>query len=174
MKNKNLPLIVGISIPFVFLLIFAGFVYIPRTLISPEYDFVYSLRDYEYNRVYQNKYRVTDGEIEMIKAEIINPNIEYAFVSESPELYLYDVDDEISRLITFEEAEKLSLYPGPSSPDGYVVEYKYGNDGVFELFGGSNDDRGYYVGNGKSWKKLLGIPTDYYYRNGFELIGWVK
>jgi hypothetical protein len=174
MKNKNLPLVIGILIPILFILVFAGFVYIPRVFIEPGYDFIYTTRYRGYNNeCLDSSYRVIDEKIEMEQAKCLNIKQDVNY--ENSEIYLYDIENNISKLISYEEAETLKLISGPSSPDGYVIEYKNRNSGIFELFGDSSNERGYYIGDGNNWEKLIGIPNDrYYYNNDFELIGWVK
>ena len=90
---------------------------------------------------------------------------------------MYDIKNNSSHQITLEEASKYSLDPGPSSPDGYNVDYNYGHNGIFEIFGSNKNNNNYYISKGKAKKILIGLSFNqsYYYNNGaFNLIGWVK
>jgi hypothetical protein len=94
---------------------------------------------------------------------------------DAPKLYYYSVTENTSREISLEDAQKLILVAGPSSPDGYNVKYEYNNDGIFELFGGSRDS-GYVITKGAGRKNLSGMDTieNYYGGEEFLLIGWVN
>jgi len=183
MNIKNLPLVIGIALPLVFIVVISLFVFLPSFFISPQHNFVYSSFDdyyYGYNQAYLNTYKVENGTISLQPvlvrdAEGVITNSEKP-VAEMPILYIYDMSTHSSHQITFEEAKKLSLDPGPSSPDGYTVGYRYGHDGIFELFGSNNNNNGLFVSKGTSQKKLSGMAdgNQYWYQGNFRLIGWVK
>ncbi len=182
--KKNIPLIVGIALPIVFIIIISLSIYIPTLYVNPEHNFIYSMNDNYYsNNSYKNTYKITDGKIhteQTLTAKnngMIDSKTAIIYMGENPPLYLYDVKTNSSHEITLEEAEKYNLDPGPSSPDGYNIDYGYNNNGIFELFGSSRNGNGFYVYKGNSKKMLTGLSNSksYYYGAGyFNLIGWVK
>ena len=116
MKTKNTPLIIGIAVPVLFIIIMMAVVYLPKLSINPKHDFIYTLNDtYEQ---YRNTYKVEDGKI-AIYANPINTYSTYK--GDYPDLYIYDIEKSTSKMISQSEVSKLSLEPGPSSPDGYNV-----------------------------------------------------
>lgn len=182
MNPARLPLIVGISLPIVFIAIISIAIFGPSLFVKPEHNFIYSNEPTYYgyySREYQNTYTVQNGRIVLEpllprEGEVIQRESEGA-VKVAPDLYLYDVKAHSTHLITLEEAQKYTVDPGPSSPDGYVVEYAYGHNGIFELFGSSSDDNGHFISKGNGKKKLSGLPGDRYSNQGnFRLIGWIK
>lgn len=176
MNNKNLPLIVAVVLPLVFIGILSLVVFLPVTSIKPQYNFLYSGKSGFYDGGYygyKNTYGVKNGmiELEHTSWEIDKKNDNR---KDAPDLFLYDVKNDSSREITFEEAKKFQLDPGPSSPDGYNVGYENGHYGIFEIFGSNDSNRGYFVSKGKAKKRLSGISYDNNYFYDFAFIGWVK
>jgi hypothetical protein len=176
MKTKNLPLIVGISLPIVFILIISIVIFTPQLFVKPQYNFIYTLDD-TYNRYdyrYENTYEVEDGKIVKETAPFSIERKPTKIV-EAPELYLYNVKDNSSNVIKFEEAKDYSLDPGPTSPDGYNISYQNNHDGIFELFGSNNNNDGFFISKGQGMKKLDGIVGDRYWNSrNFKLLGWIK
>lgn len=169
---KNLPLIVGIALPLAFILVIVGVLYIPRLSITPAHDFLYTTGEayYDYGP-YRNTYDVKDGKL---ITEAVTPREGQQFRADAPDIYRYDVEAKTSTQIEASEAVKLKLAPGPSSPDGYSVEYRYSHDGVFELFGGGSDNGGYYVTKGGAGKRLPGVSVSGRgWSNDVRVIGWI-
>ena len=175
MKTKNLPLIVGIAMPVVFILIISLVVFTPSLFVKPQHNFIYTASDnypaYGYDR-YKNTYKIENNHLTLVPV-ILNTN--ETVHGDMPTLYMYDVKTDTTHLLSFDEAKKLSLDPGPSSPDGYTVSYKYGNNGIFNLFGSNGNDSGYFISKDKGSKRLKGLTdTRYYGSNNFQIIGWIK
>ncbi len=184
MKIKNLPLIVGIALPVLFILIVSIVIFAPSFFINPQYNFVYTYQNnyYQDGQIYKNNYKVEDGHI------VLDPNILAAvnnalnnsttvkYQADAPNLYLYDVKTNSSHQISFDDAKKLSVDPGPSSPDGYTVSYEYSNNGIFDVFGSNNNNGdGYFISKGDGRKKLGNlVDFDGWNRGSFRLIGWIK
>lgn len=168
---KNFPLIVGIALPIVFIAIIVSVLYVPGLFINPQYDFIYTLRDnnYYYGN-YRNDYEVRGGTLAAVP-QPIRENVEFA--ADIPDLYLYDIETNTSRYIERADAERFSLDPGPSSPDGYQVQYRYSNSGIFELFGGGGNNGGYYIEGEDGAKRLPGIGSVNSWLGNFTFIGWV-
>jgi len=172
--KKHLPLIVGISLPIIFILLISIAIFVPSFFIKPQYNFIYSSEDYYgYNQGYKNTYAVEDGSI-VLQALPVQPNQTYK--GDSPTLYLYDVKNNSSHKITLNETKKYTIDSGPSSPDGYTIKYERNHDGIFELFGSNGDGSGYFIEKDSGKKELTGLINDsqYYYQNSFKLIGWIK
>lgn len=172
--KKNLPLLVGIALPLVFIGLIALFVFLPTTYIKPAHDFVYASVDGYYDYYYVNTYNVENGQIALASSTAPVPNPSYVQRIQMPDLFVYNVKDNSSHKITFEEAKKYTLDPGPTSPDGYNIQYDYSHDGIFEVFG-SNNNSGYFIAKDKGQKRLTGLVSDRYWGQGnFKLIGWIK
>ncbi len=184
MNTKHIPLLVAIALPILFIIILAVTLFVPSSKINPEFNFLYIDSSEQWKTSfntfrYENTYEVENNKI--VKKTIIyskSENLMYEDKIEkkdSPSLYLYDVEENTSKIITFEDAQDLDLEQGPSSPDGYTVKFEYNSDGIFELFG-SNNDAGYYITKGSGKKILSGIGSsaDYYGQNDIKLIGWIK
>ncbi len=178
MKSKHLPLIIGVALPVLFIIIISLVIFTPSLSVKPQHNFIYTTENpayYSYNETYKNTYRV-EGE-KIVQVPIVYPaeNPRLQDVKDAATLYLYDVKANTSHQITLEEAAKYVVDPGPSSPDGYSVEYTYGHDGIFEIFGSNNSNDGYFISNGKGKKRLGGITNYRYYGSGnFRLIAWIK
>ena len=175
MRTKNLPLIVGISLPIIFVIAISIVVFISYLSIRPQYDFLYSFDSNAYYGYdgYKDTYAVENGAI-VLKALAVAQNQTYK--GDAPTLYLYDVKTNSSHEVSFNDAQGYSLDTGPSSPDGYMIKYEYENGGVLDLFGSSGNDGGYFVEKGDAKKRLPGIAdaNNINYQGDFNLIGWIK
>ena len=181
MNNKNLPLIVGIALPVVFIIIISVVIYLPALFVNPAHNFLYSISTdyYAYNQGYANTFSVKNNHLVLVPSQQLtrvgDVYKDTAFRADMPPLYEYDLKTDTSHEISFEEASKLTLDPGPSSPDGYQVKYEYNNDGVFELFGSSGTRNSFYISKGSSQKRLSGLSGNQsWYEGNFKLIGWEK
>lgn len=182
MKTKNLPLIVGIALPIILIAIISLVIFLPSLSVKPAHDFIYTSGDANYDgysRYYRNSVQVgKDGRIVLKENPIPNNPQNYLneyIKADTPTLYRYDVRTASSHQISLTEAQALVLDPGPSSPDGYTIQYDYGHDGLFELFGSGNRDSGLYIGKGSAKKGLTGMAEQgRYYSNNFNLVGWIK
>lgn len=185
MNKKHVPLIAAIALPVIFIIILVITIVTPSVTINPEFDFVYVDPSEQYRRSfdvfeYKNRYDVKDGKIIKVPIEIyVDPMLKYPEdiqYEDAPTLYLYDIEENTSREISFEEAQEFMFDRGPSSPDGYTIKFEYNNDGIFELFGSGNNDSGYFIVKGSGKKQLTGIDnTMHYYGDGeIDLIGWIK
>jgi len=173
--KKNLPLIVGICLPVVFIIVIALALFVPSLYVKPQYNFVYSDQSSDnWNNWYRNMYVVRDGRV-TVETRPVTPNDQYkTYRGDNASLFLYDVKTNTARSITLAEAQALTLDPSPSSPDGYVVRYEYGNDGIFELFG-SDSSYGYVITKGNGKKRLDAMVNDMYRGSGsYTVLGWVK
>ena len=182
MKNK-IPLIIGITLPILLIIFVLLMVTLPSVFANPRYQFLYSdaTRDYRYEFGYF--YDVSEGKLVKVpypapyggNVKVPEVPVRKTNVLE-PKLFGYDPKVDQSREVSFEEAQKFVLEIGSKSPDGYTLEYGGGHNGIFEIFGGSYEDRNtVYLKKGFASKKVyLNNPRGnyYYYDNSFFL-GWV-
>ena len=147
LKDKT-SLIIGISIPILMIIFVAASIYLPRLFVEPPaYDFLYSIdSDYGY---YEQGITMERESYE--------------------KLFIHDVEENKSRIISSEESEKLNLDPSIESPDGF--EIVRGSGGGF-LFNGRDYNARYIKGHNISDKLNLEIRDGYYYYD-FRFIGWI-
>lgn len=173
---KQLPVIVGISLPILFIIVLAAAVFIPARSIRPAYDFLYTVGDpYDnVNGVYAETYAVEGGQL-VTKPALAPERKDFPVHAGAAPLYRYEVATDSSHTVTAAEAAAFTLDPGPSSPDGYTVAYEYGHSGIFELFGSNGNESGYFISRNGARKKLHGVAADRYGRqDSLHLIGWIK
>jgi hypothetical protein len=177
MKIKNLPLIVGISLPILLIAIVSLVIFIPSLSIKPQYSFIYIANDgfSDYDQFYKNTYVIENEQI-ALKPVPTRKDVTFKLKGDSPILYFYDMKNNTSRKISLEEAQEYLVDAGPSSPDGYTVTYQYNTDGIFDLFGSRGNNGEYIISKGRGSKKLTGLAfTDQnYYQQNLTLVGWVK
>jgi hypothetical protein len=169
--KKNIPLIVGLSIPIVMILAVAASIYLPGFFAQPTYDFLYQSYDsYQYDCRWE--FRVTAGKV--VRTERTRQFPEQVFNECDATFYRYDAEKDESAEITFEDAQKLTLQESPVSPEGYEVAYGNGRGGMFPFFdsGYSND---VYLKKGVVSKKInvQGSSGNHYYYGGFQFLGWI-
>ena len=82
--KKNIPLILGLSIPILMILFVAGSIYLPGLFVQPKFNFLYAMGDDYY---YGRHYSVQNGRL--IKNEVEYP--EYVGNRTESSLYIYDV-----------------------------------------------------------------------------------
>lgn len=111
MKTKHLPLIVGISLPIIFIVIISIVIFTPSLFIKPQHNFVYTTEDsyYAYNQEYQNIYKVENGRIVL---EPVPPRENIVQTKISPTLYLYDVKTNSSIKLLLKKYKIISLIQG--------------------------------------------------------------
>jgi hypothetical protein len=171
--TKNIPLLIGIALPVIFILVISIVIFTPSLFLNPQYNFLYSNDNSYYNQSYLNTYVVKDNHVSLNPTPTTPGIISNA---SNPTLFLYDVKNNSTHQVDFNEAKNFIVDPGPSSPDGYIVKYQYSNYGIFSLFGSNDNQNGYVISKGNSSKHLNGLNTsgDNYYSNNFKFIGWVK
>jgi len=171
--KKNLPLIIGLALPILFIIIIAIVVYLPSNFVNPQHNFIYKEQSYD---SYRNDVVIVGDKVSLAPTNITEKGIvadPYLQVKDYPKIYLYDFSKNASYEISLEEAQKFSVAKGPSSPDGYSIERNYNHSGIFEIFGSYEDNSGYFITSPDGAKrKLTGIQGEYYY--DLDIIGWVK
>lgn len=146
--KKHLPLILGIGLPALFLVAVLLVSLAPRLGPKPAHDALLSSDDYRYGGG-DYTYEVKDGHLTRQPNEAALLEWHYEGGSSyqarrepdptrAPKFYRYSFADQTVRLVSFEDATKLSLDPGPSSDDGFSVggsDY-YGGGLLVEIVGG--------------------------------------
>ncbi len=166
--TKNIPLLIGIALPVIFILAILIIIFTPSFFIKPQYNFLYldsNLEFYypKYYTNYSNTYVVVGNRLSLSPFPVIQGVL---YKEGNIPMYLYDVKSNSIRQVDWNEAKNFNIDPGPSSPDGYIVKYQYNE--VFELFG-SGKNFGYTIFKDNRSKKLNGLDSI-----NFKFIGWVK
>lgn len=164
---KHLPLFIGILLPLVFVGVAVGISIAATSKIQPAHDFIYVTDQAPYSG-YANEYIVEGDRIVLAPAPVLEGR--ESARRGAPTLYRYNVLENTTTALSEADIKALSVTPGPSSPDGYIVEHRYG--GSFGIFGGG-DESGFYVskeGVGKRLPALTNARGSY----GFSVIGWIR
>jgi hypothetical protein len=174
MNPRYIPVAIAIALPFLFLIALTIAIYLPNIGIKPAHDFIYTSELPARFDGFTHHYEVVDNQI---ASRVVIPedvaDVEPYLDPTYPILYRYDIETNTAKVITLEEAQALTVEPGPSSPDGYTVTFEYGHNGIFELFGSSGSDSGYVIMKGNGKKMLPGITMNDYWRGSIEVVGWV-
>jgi hypothetical protein len=167
-KSKNIPLMVALSIPVLMVMLVAVSIYLPVLFVDPpRTDFVYSV-GWNYYSQYQYVVRegkVVENKMERPESSYTSPN------SPQPKIFYYDVDQEVAREITLQEAQEWTVDEQEVSADGFrVVQGSHGGDILFFSY----DSRcKQYLQKGAFSRQLnLNSGGDYCY--SFRFLGWVK
>ena len=161
-------LVIAFLIPILLVILVLISIWLPRFLVHPTQDFIYSVGD-EYSSSY---YYVVQGE-QIVRQEVNLPKEQIYRVPASgqiePALYYYDVETNESRMLTLDEAQVYQISPQPVSDDGYQIV----RGAEYFPFDGNNQDSLYIKGH--SFSKRLNVVlgnTGYY--TPFRFLGWVK
>lgn len=157
--KKNIPLILGLSIPVLMILFVAGSIYLPGLFAQPEFDFLYATGDdYRYNRYYS----VQNGNL--IRHEVTYP------ARAEPRLYLHDISKNESKEISFSEAQELTLNPDLKSPDGFEIDCGRRTQDIFFIFAYSRRDCSTRFIMGHNTSRKLNVQLS---GTRFQFLGWV-
>ncbi len=188
--KKNFAILLAFLLPIILIVAVALSVYLPSLFISTSYNFIYtSCTDgtnyyyYNCNGYLEKRYAVVNGKLVVNN---IDPNqdsdndtIPDIKENYTARIFLHDTKSNVSREISLEEAQALTLNGLLTSPDGVTVssDYDYYNRGDFFIFpfSGGSSSYGYYLTKGKSKSRLNLINNNdrYYNNNNFDFLGWV-
>lgn len=158
--KKNLPIMVALGAPLVFIIGVIVYVNLLVAPIEPKHDFVMTNEKDVLFIDDQGKLKVREDRLRSIRGlESI----------EDIKLWRYDMKMNELKDISLEEAQKLHLHEGELSPDGMRVEYRHSNRDLFDIFV-TRRDGGYYIYNVDGAVKL-NMGTRRYWEK--EIIGWV-
>lgn len=185
MKNafkKNPPLFIGLMLPLLIILAFAGIPFVASFVVpAPEYNFIYSLDHYNN----QGKLRVIDGKLNL---EVYNP---WAQPREIPQFYLADVHSKKStklnvalaqgenslvpayktREFVIEGITLKGLDPSNIAPDGYQLTTGT-NDNFFSIFFFVGGNRQNYISLHKAGR-IEKFPSAGETYRGIRFEGWI-
>ena len=161
-SRKNIPLIIGIFIP-ILMIIFVGVsIYFPSIFwTNPKYNFIYLSGE-----SYPSRYYIQGNRL--LKQDTPTPYVP----TREAKLFIYNIESNEAKAISFDEAKDLNLDSANVSPDGYSVEYGASSGGFSPFFFYSgNDYNSVYLKNNKASKKLnINLSGNYY---GFTFLGWI-
>lgn len=164
--EKNIPLILGLSIPILMILFVAGSIYLAGLFVQPKFNFLYATgNDYYYGRYYS----VQDSRL--IKNEVEYPGY-YKGNRTEPRLFIHDVVKNQSKEISFEEAQNLTLNSNSQSPDGFEIDCGRRPQSIFFIIIDSSHDCStrFIKGHNASKKLNLQLSGNYY---SFQFLGWI-
>jgi hypothetical protein len=165
--KKNIPLILGLSIPIIMILFVAGSIYLPGLFIQPKFNFLYATgENYYYNR----HYSVQNGRL--IKNEFDYPE-HYTGSRTEPRLYIHDIVKNESQEISFSEAQKLTLNSNSQSPDGFEIDCGRRTQGIFFIFVDLSRDCSTRFIKGHNTSKKLNIQRSGSSYGYFQFLGWI-
>lgn len=164
-KKEYLPIMGAIAIPLCIILFAVVSIYWPASSLKSKYNFLYTT-DSSYNN---NWYAVRDNKLVDVKPKTSASPLPY--YDQPPKLYVYDMANNQTKKLTFEETQQLTLSDQPFSPDGFQVVSDYDQEfGLFPFLFFGETERGIYLKKDKAKKKLEISPDNYY---NFQLYGWI-
>lgn len=160
--KEKLPLIIGIGLPILLILFVTVSVYVPSLLVKPKYDFIYSTgQTYDYNL------NVVNGKITQ-SPRYTQPYSGGYKTQVEPTYFIYDVNADKKRPISYTQTQAYNLDSSDKSPDGFSVSRNdSGSYSFFPFFYGGGNDYGIYL-KGKGLNRKI---TDDTYN--FKFLGWV-
>ena len=190
--QRNLPVILAISLPIALVLFVALLAFIPNLGPKPQYDFLFTQNQtrsrYLPNgscEVYKNYYTIEQQQLIIKPFEVSvfdsknvsEPCAGFSSIikKDSPELYIYRMNEEKSEEISFENAQKLVLKGTLTSPDGFSVQKRMiNNGGILDIFGGQSEG-GVFASKKNSYIKLnFPEQENSYYDRDFNFVSWVS
>ncbi|MCS7092676.1 MAG: hypothetical protein NZM26_05010 [Patescibacteria group bacterium] len=184
---QNLAVVLAFALPILFVSIIAFAIYFPSIFLSTKYDFVYAtcINEASYDSYYckdylKKRYSVINQKLVINTVDLAQDESKSLAHYDSKanyttRLFLHDTTKNQSREITPDEAQKLSLSPLLTSPDGVSVSDAYEGGASFFLFYDKGYSYSHYLVKGRHKKRLnlIGSVGRYAYREGFRFIGWV-
>jgi hypothetical protein len=187
--KNNFAVVAGISLPILLVLFLVVSIYLPSLFLHPEYDFIYAVCAENSSNKYLDceNYR-TGVRHDVVGGRIVRTEVDRTFEENyynpilegtaDVRLFYHDVDTNVSREVSINEAQDFRVSGDIVSPDGYTLDKtRRGSGGFFPFFydGGS---RSVYVmkkGNREKEVNLIVDSGSYYYRygNSFEFVGWI-
>ncbi len=138
--------------------------------VNLAHSFVYAFQDANYEYDFKNEFILENNKIVLVPALSNIKALDDGYIKKQPNLYFYDVSTGESKEITIEEANKLELVGGQTSPDGYEIAYNNYSD--FTGFSSGRSSR-FLISDSKASKKIDLKDDGNYYRAPF-IVGWVK
>jgi len=165
--KKNIPLILGLSIPILMILFVAGIIYLPGLFIQPKFNFLYATEDY----YFPSYYSVKNGRL--IKNNKAYCPEFYKRKCTEPRLYIYDITKNESKEISFSEAQRLTLNSNSRSPDGFEITCGRRTQSIFFIFVESSSDCSTRFIKGHNISKKLNLQLSKGRYGSFRFLGWI-
>jgi hypothetical protein len=168
--KKNLTLAFALVIPLLMIVSIIGIIYIPGLFTQPHYNFLYVTNNTYYGTP---QYSVSNGKI--IKNIISSEDqvVNHWCMQKDMQIYLYDINTQSAKNISLEEAQRLTLDPSETSPDGFVIKSNGDyNSSPLPFFGGGSNSKDFYL-RGHGVTKKLHISLDNYCYNNLPFLGWI-
>lgn len=159
-KNKHLKeLLLLFSVPVGIVFVIVAFLYVPRMLANPSYDFIYCT-----GHTCDNQYTVSSS------GEINTPEGSIGRYSYDPSsLRYFDIEDDASRPITIDDAKNYRLSAKSKSPDGYTLERHTQSGGLFSF----NYEESWSLKKGLLSKPVTLSSNQHAYSSNTSFVGWV-
>lgn len=168
--RKNKFLIIAVVAPFLGYLLLLSSVCVANWTFNPQYNFLYvqnlGERGGEMRMLFFNEFEKKD--IDLSKIDLLNRM--------SVKLFIYDVRQNISKEVSFEEVKGLEIMrmtSGEPSPDGYELSPDLGGQFTTEIshfFLDNWNPESMYLRKGKLNIRINLISP---YNNPIEPLGWV-
>ncbi len=164
-QRKDIPLIVGIAIPLIMILSIVGMLYVPFLFAHPTINFLYTDGEDYWNSF---TYRVVNGKVVMQP-----PSDPTSDNGPTARLYIYQVEKDSSREISFADAQTLKLDTQSKSPEGFEVREGGQDIGIFPFFFGNRNYGNWYLqGHGVS-RKINKNAHNYSGTGNLHFLGWI-
>ncbi len=166
-KKLDVSLIIGIAIPIVMVIFVATAIYLPRFFQSPEHNFIYADRGFDL------AYYVNNSQLTSHCEEKNNDQVYYK-CDIPANLYIYNVKENKSDKISFEDAKKLKFSTNYVSSDGYEVIRGGGGDILTSFFGGGRYDYNSWYIKGHAISKKIDLNYGNNDRYSTSFISWIE
>lgn len=188
--KKNLTIVLAFGLPVVFIATVALSAYLPSLFLKTDYDYIYATcsgepfySPDECQAYLEQRYSVVDGKLTIHEVPDQRPLDEYSRTypdsatylrQRQSRLLLHDTQTNVSREISLEEAQQLTLNELLTSPDGVTFSAKY-QEGTGSIFFYMSSSYNHYLTQGMSKQKqnLIEADTRSAYYNNYRFIGWV-
>lgn len=162
------------SIPAGIILLVILFLFVPRLLARPVYDFIYTYcPDYDcYNMVVDSSGIIANPNPSNPFNNSLRNGYENTYRRNAPDIYYYDIKQDAARRISLSEAGGYRLNSTSVAPDGYRLQQSTDSGGGFLLWGYSGDYQ-WYLQKGSLTKKSLHLEPQNSYHD-IKLVGWVE
>lgn len=159
-KNKHLKeLLLLFSVPIGIVFIIIGFLYIPRLIANPSYDFVYCT-----GSACDNRYTINPA------GEVSTPGSDTSrYYYDAISLRYFDIKDDTSRPISLDDAKKYRLDSSSKSPDGYTLERNTQSGGPFSF----SYEENWSLKKGVLSKPIKLSSNQNAYSSNTSFVGWV-
>lgn len=174
MKQKNIPLLIALSIPFVMIGLVALSIGIPRLFFKPSFSVLYVTGSPHWR---SNNFSVENGKLVSNEVKVATTTYQDPYDKVKPRFWVYEPKLDMSREIQFEEAQGFRLNSNTKSADGYEIRQGDSVDGLaMALFARSSDWSSLAI-EGKGTSRRIKTPiteVNIYTMNFPRFLGWIE